>query len=79
MYPGTFEDNWEHLKTVENLEFIACVRKRAKGVALFFSSAGNDKWAPVGQFPKFHELCVPDVEQVGTFGEVGNIKECNRV
>ena len=59
VYPGTFEDNWEHLKTIENFEFIACVPKRAKGIALLFSSADNDKWASVGQFPNFHELCVP--------------------
>ena len=61
VYPGTFEDNWEHLKTIGNFEFIDCVPKRAKGIALLFSSADNDKWAPVGQFPNFHELCVPAV------------------
>lgn len=49
VYPGTFEDNWEHLKTIENFELIACFPKPAKGIALLFSSADNDKWAPVGQ------------------------------
>ena len=49
VYPGTFEVNWEHLKTIENFELIACFPKPAKGIALLFPSADNDKWAPVGQ------------------------------